>query len=233
MAFAAQLKEWFRGGFPMPPANEFPVSTDEELQLHGRLVKGDPTAPADLASSFLDRLVAWLAARNSSDIPEELRIEAAEDALIALAKSPLSFKPERRMRLYAYLRMSAQGDLRNILRREGRQRQHEISLQDVELSKEAGKYLAEDGDQLRLLEIKEEGERARLQVVSPARDGLTGAESRALDLLLQGERKTAVFAEVLGITDWAKRAQQAEVKRVKDKLKKRLQRETSGDGQAS
>src|SRR5262249_20783188 len=153
----------------------------------------------------------WLAARNSSDIPEELHIEAAEDALIALAKSPLSFKQERGMRLYAYLCMSAQGDLRNILRREGRQRQHEIRLQDVELSQEAGKYLTEDGDQLRLLEIREESERASQQIVSAARDGLTDAESRALDLVLQGEWKTAVFAQALDITDWPKKAQQAEV----------------------
>jgi hypothetical protein len=41
--------------------------------------------------------------------------------------------------------------------------------------------------------------------------------------MLQGERKTARFARVLGIEHLSKKEQQAEVKRVKDKLKKRIE----------
>ncbi len=200
------------------------ISQEEELALHRRLLDGDVTASVDLATWFLEPLIAWLVEKNSLKVPKDLCIEAAEDAVIALVKSPTSFKPARRMRLFAYLRMSAQGDLRNILRREGRERQHEISLEDVDLSGHAGKYLAEDGDQLRLLEVQEESARATEEVVAPTRDGLTEAESRALDLVLQGERKTAVFAEALGIADLPQNDQRAEVKRVKDKLKKRIER---------
>ena len=65
------------------------------------------------------------------------------------------------------------------------------------------------------------------------REGLSDAESRALDLLLDGERKTAVFAEALGIGHLPMKDQRAEVKRVKDKLKKRIERETRGDGKPS
>jgi RNA polymerase sigma-70 factor (ECF subfamily) len=217
----------------MAASVEFLISKEEELSLHRRLVDGDVTASADLATKFLDPLIDWLVEKNSSKVPKDICIEAAEDALIALVKSPRSFNPDRGMRLFAYLRMSAQGDLRNILRREGRQRQREMGFRNVELSRRAGKYLAEDGDQLRLLEIQEESARVTEQVVSPARHGLPEAELRALDLMLEGERKTAVFAEVLGISHLPKKVQRAQVKRLKDKLKKRLERGASGDGQSS
>ncbi len=70
-------------------------------------------------------------------------------------------------------------------------------------------------------------------MIAPVREGLSDAESKALELLLDGERKTAVFAEALGIGHLPTTDQRAEVKRVKDKLKKRIQRETSGDGKPS
>jgi len=217
----------------MPRAAQILISEEEERQLHAQLLKGDPTASADLAIKLLNPLIGWLVRHNSSDVHEHFCVEAAEDALIALIKRPSSFDRARGKRLFSYLCMAAQRDLQNIFRREGRQRRNQESLQDVELSPGAGKYLAKGADQLRLLEIQEESTRASAEVVSPARDGLTDAESRALDLVLQGERKTAVFAEVLGITDLPKKAQQAEVKRVKDKLKIRIKRGTSSDGQPS
>jgi RNA polymerase sigma-70 factor (ECF subfamily) len=217
----------------MPAAIEPLMSPEEERELHRRLVEGDVTAPAELAIGFLKPLVAWLVEKNSWRIAEELCNEAAEDALIGLMKSPQSFNPARGKRLVAYLRMSAQGDLRNILRRESLKRHHQIRLEDVELSPQAGKYLAAHDDPSLGLDIQEECARATTQVVSQARDGLTAGESRALDLTLQGERKTAVFAEALGIGNWPTKEQRAEVKRVKDKLKKRLKRGRGGDGQAS
>lgn len=212
---------------------EYLISEDEERSLQRRLVDRDMTATTDLARLFLDHLIAWLVKKNSSRVPKELCIEAAEDALIALMKSPASFNPALGKRLAAYLRMSAQGDLRNILEREGRHYENQIRLEDVELSAVAGKYLVVNDDPLRLLECQEESAKAARTVVAPVRKGLSEAESRALDLLLHGERKTAVFAEALGITHLPVNEQRTEVKRVKDKLKKRIERETSGDGKPS
>jgi RNA polymerase sigma-70 factor (ECF subfamily) len=217
----------------MPAPAEYLISEEEERLLHRRLVERDVTVSYDLAHVFLDHLIAWLVEKNSSSIPEELCVEAAEDALIALIKSPASFNPSRGKRLAAYLRMSAQGDLRNILQREGRHFENEIPLEDVELSPEAGKYLVVNDDPLRSLERQEESANVTRTVIAPVREGLSEAESRALDLILQGERKTAVFAEVLGIAHLPTNIQRTEVKRVKDKLKKRIERETSGDGKPS
>src|SRR4051794_5298532 len=90
------------------------LTSDESL--HRRLVAGDATAPAELALRFLDPLIAWLRGRNR--VPQEVCVEAAEDAWLALVKSPTTYDPARGKSLEAYLRMSAQGDLANLLRRE-------------------------------------------------------------------------------------------------------------------
>jgi hypothetical protein len=215
----------------MSASDESLLSSEEECGLHERLLAGDVTASATLFSKLLDPLIGWLIAKNSSAVPEDFCIEAAEDSVIALAKSPSSFKAARGMRLFPYLCMSAQGDLRNILRRE--RRHLHVSLESVALSTEAGKYLIVKDDALERLEVQEEAARITEEVVTVVRDGLTEGESRMLDLLLQGEKKTAVFAQALGITDLEKTAQQRKVKRVRDKLQKRIKRETSGDGRVS
>ena len=216
----------------MPSPADFVLPEDKERALLRRLMERDPTAFVDLANLFLDYLVAWLAEHNRN-IPEELCVEAAEDALIALKKSPASFDPGRGTRLAAYLRMSAQGDLRNILQRQGCRHANQVSLEDVELSPEAGKYLGVDEDPLHILELREESAKAVTTIVTPVREGLSDAESRALDLLLQGEKKTAIFAEAMGISHLPVQAQKAEVNRVKNMLKKRIDRKKGGDDQSS
>jgi hypothetical protein len=217
----------------MPAPAKYLISEDEERSLCRRLVERDVTATTDLARLFLDHLIAWLVEKNRSSVPEELCAEAAEDALLALMKAPASFNPARGKRLAAYLRMSAQGDLRNILAREGRHYENQIRLEDVELSPNAGKCLVVNDDPLLSLERQEESAKATRTVVGPVREGLSEAEARALDLLLHGERKTAVFAAALGITHSSTDVQRTEVKRVKDMLKQRIKRETSGDGKPS
>jgi RNA polymerase sigma-70 factor (ECF subfamily) len=207
------------------PADEL-LSPEEEQALHRRLLDRDPTAPSDLVDQFLDHLIARLAERNR--VPDEMCFDAAADALTALAKSPTSYQPSRGKGVASYLLMSAQGDLKNRLRQERRHRRRQVSLKAVELSRDGGKYLAVDQDPSLLLEIQEASARAAEQVVAPVRAGLSEAESRALDLLLQGERKAAAFAAALGISDLPEASQRAEVKRVKDKLKKRIEREREG-----
>src|SRR5438270_10618525 len=102
----------------MPAPGEHLISEEEERSLHRRLLDGEPTAFPDLARLFHEHLIAWLVKKNCARVPEDLCVEAAGDALIALVKSPASFNPARGKRLAGYLRMSAQGDLRNLLQRE-------------------------------------------------------------------------------------------------------------------
>jgi len=49
-------------------------------------------------------------------------------------------------------------------------------------------------------------------------------DRRVIELMLHGERRTAVFAEAMGVAHLGKDEQKRMVKRKKDQLKKRLQR---------
>lgn len=201
-------------------------SPEAARALHQRLLDGDPVASSDLAVAYLDWLAAWLARTNPRD-ERHLCDTAAEDAILGLSKRPAAYDPER-LGLEAYLRMAATRDLQNLRSRERRHSRHRADLDAVELSPDAGKYLWDEaGDPARIVERREEA-MANETVLAPrlaaAREGLSEAEAWALELLRQGERKTAPYAAALGITHLPLAEQRQQVKRVKDKLKKRLER---------
>jgi hypothetical protein len=78
------------------------------------------------------------------------------------------------------------------------------------------------------LERREEAEKADSKVLSQVRRGLSPEQQCCLELMVQGERKTAAFAKALGIENLSKNEQQIEVKRVKDMLKQRIRRTRNG-----
>jgi hypothetical protein len=166
---------------PMSASSNFLISREDEMALHKRLVDGDVTASAEIAKVFYEALIKWLIGNNSSKIPEDLCVEAAGEAWLALVKNPASFKPEQGKRLGQYLCMSAQGDLRNLLRKEGRQRGK--SLESVQLSAKGRKYLETVDEPSLSLRIEEEAEQAERGIIPIVRNGLTESESRVLDLM--------------------------------------------------
>jgi hypothetical protein len=125
--------------------------------------------------------------------------------------------------------MSAQGDLRNLMSKEGRRR--EKTLESVQLSARDGKYLERAGDPSLPLLLQEEAERVEHGILPIVRGGLSEGEMRVLDLIRQGERKTLIYAQALGIDHLPKEEQAAEVNRVKNKIRKRLKRGATDDGQ--
>jgi hypothetical protein len=135
----------------VPPTS---LPPDPHQPLHQRLVDRDPTAPDDLADAFLVPLIHWLTEHNAALHPDLIN-EAAEEAVLALIHNPASYRPQD-SRLEAYLRMSAQADLRNLLRRETRGRGRRGRLEVVELSPESGKYIGREGDPSLALMIEEE-----------------------------------------------------------------------------
>jgi RNA polymerase sigma-70 factor (ECF subfamily) len=200
----------------MPPSN------DEATALLVRLRSGDPTAPSDLVVAYLDDLARWLQGRNPAVSAEEC-LTAAEDALLALIKNPTSFDPKRSS-LLGYLRMSASGDLKNQWRAERRHVWRKTSLEDVELSPGEGKYLRDgEADPAQRLEVRE-WSLMSAKVIGALRAKLSPEERRVMDLMLEGERKTRAYAEALGLSGLPAPEQKREVKRVKDRLKKRLER---------
>jgi len=185
--------------------------------LWQRLLARDPNAWPELCKTLLEPLTDWLRRRVPYADPD-LAAEAAEDALIGLAKRPHSYDP-RRGGLEAYLRLSARGDLLNLERRERRHRQGRCDLLRVALDPQAGKYLGVEDDPCDRLILAEEEERLRR-----APPGLGGDERRVWELMCRGERRTPVYAEMLGLSHLPPKEQRHEVKRWKDRIRKRCER---------
>src|SRR5262249_51591219 len=127
----------------------------------------------------------------------DLRSEAVDVALVTLMRNPQSYNPARGLSLGDYLCMSATGDLRNLLRKEGKHRAGRIPLRSVELSEGSGKYLGRDEDPSLRLQIADQSRAATSEIPESVWQNATAAERRVLELMLAGERRTEFFAEAL------------------------------------
>ena len=217
----------------MTVAREAPSPADPGRALWERLVAGDdPTAPSDLAEAYLEPLATGLR-RRYPGVDAAIPDTAAEEAILTLIRKPAAYKPGRQT-LDVYLRMSAEGDLKNLLRSEERHRKRRADLEIVELSPSQGKYLwDEDADPASVVE-RAEDEAAFAVSSTEARNeilrGLLPGEARVFDLMHAGERQNIAYARALGIEDWPVDRQRREVKRVKDRMKKRIARLGYGGG---
>jgi RNA polymerase sigma-70 factor (ECF subfamily) len=195
---------------------------EDALVLHQLLLAHDPVAGNDLAEAYLGLLVAWLC-ETDPGVAQDLRLEAAEDAILAIIRKPESYSPEQQT-LEVYLRMSARGDLRNRLSKERRRQQHELPLERVELLRDGGKYLGRNDDPAQPLCLADEKQELVRAIPEPVRRKLSETDLRALELLLQKERRTSVFAELYGLQDLSGEDQERMVKRHKDRIKKVVKR---------
>jgi hypothetical protein len=203
------------------------ISNQEAAGIHLRLLANDPVAPADLACAFLEPLVNWLV-RNNASVDPHICATAAENAILNLIKNPNSYDPDRSM-LPAYLRMSAKGDLLNLLKQETRHRLRNVALELVELSSGSGKLIQKGSDPAEIIQAEEDLAELESRFAEPLipESVLANAsvhEAKVIELMRQGERKTSVFAETLGIGHLPSKQQKREVKRVKDRLKRRIER---------
>ena len=183
------------------------------VNAHSRLIDEDPTASADLYKAIFSPLVGWLHAKYRAADREPIR-DAATDALVDYIKHPKRWDP-RRGTLVSYICMAADRDLQNALKKLQRLRKHELLSADVEDEGFDRNVLPEDSDPsdamaslLPALETQVTSERDR----------------RLLHLMLEGERSTDKFSEVLGIQNQPKQEKARTVKQHKDRLKKVIER---------
>jgi RNA polymerase sigma-70 factor, ECF subfamily len=189
---------------------------DAAADLHARLTAGDPVASSDFAAAFLDPLVDYLGAAFPR-VDDHVRLTAAGDAVLSLIHKPGLFDPARGG-LAGFLRLAARRDLSNLLRGERRHQDRRIEQDCVELAAADGNPSSDDED----LPSFDDPELATVIV------SLTDDERRLFDLVRDGEKRTAVLAVALGLGDRPVTEQQREVKRVRDRIIKRLQRARGG-----
>jgi RNA polymerase sigma-70 factor (ECF subfamily) len=202
-------------------------SAAEGLGLHLRLCDLDPTAPADVCRAYLVPLVHWLEAKFPGFDPD-LRETGAGEALWAYVQDPAKYHPER-LDLAAYLRMAARGDLFNLQRQEQRHHRHRVPWSVVELGAEDGNLSGGGEDPADRLERDEEAKQMET-VLQALLENCTPEERRVVEMMLAGERETSVIAAAVGWGHLPAEEQKREVKRVKDRIKKRFERGGTGHG---
>ena len=198
-------------------------SREEGLALHFHLRDQNPAAVADLCRAYLCPLIAWLAARFAGVDPHH-RETAVHDALMAYVKKPETYDPRvgiwrptcgwRRggtWQTFSSARASAtkvawRGPLSKIGRRSGTyQGRRSLSL-ELERDEEARQWQA---------------------FLDGVAENFTPEERCVLDLMLEGERKTTVYSKALRMEGLSAAEQEREVKKAKDRIKKRLERGVS------
>jgi hypothetical protein len=102
--------------------------------------------------------------------------------------------------------------LLNLIRAERRHQRRRIPWESVELS-------CPDGN-----EEEDTTVLADYPAIQAVIDALCETDRRVLELMLDGERQTLAFAEVLGLADRSATEVADAVKRVKDRIKARLKR---------
>ena len=195
-------------------------SNDAGRVLHARLLRRDATAPSDLADGYLDGLIAALRRFFHRDrVDDEVLVTTAIEAILDLGERPEQYDPDR-LGLSPYLLMAAKRDVLNTLQRERRRADRHVPLENVELRAPVRNSVwASPSDPAETLVDAQAGERVAL-----IREQFAGRDREVVDLMLEGERRTRAFADVLGLQDRPLEERVREVKRAKDRLKKRLQR---------
>ncbi|HKV40047.1 MAG TPA: hypothetical protein VJX67_12605 [Blastocatellia bacterium] len=182
------------------------------LVLHERLLAGDELATAEIAELFLPPLFRSLASNYRSVRDSDLITTAVEDSLLSYFANASKFDPSR-LGLFAYLRMSAEGDLLNSLRKP----------KIVELTALDSEHVLEG------LHGTSDPEGLMIKCDSPLLREVNELIKNQVDreffaLMAEGVRETSDYAALLGISDLPVTEQAAVVKRHKDRLKKSLQR---------
>jgi hypothetical protein len=190
---------------------------EEEIDLHRRLLAGDETAVSDLAVRYYEPLLAYLRAKSSRKLPDDVFADAATQAWMSLAKNPGSCEHS----LWGLLTYIAWLDLKNVLAKRDRRRKRENPTEHVELFPERG---IDPKEAERQADVALRVARIRSDLLPDIEAGLTDGERQCLELLLGGERKTGPYADALGLARRPAAERKAAAKRIKDKLKSRIQR---------
>jgi hypothetical protein len=199
-------------------------SREEGLVLHLHLCDLNPTAVADVCLAYLNPLLGWLDVKFARVDPH-IRQTAAHDALLTYVQKPQSYDHSRGD-LASYLRMATRGDLVNLLNKEGKHHQGRVSWDLVEEAAEDGNLQGAE-EPSKLLRRAEENQQWQAFLGSVA-EGFMEEERSVLNLMLAGERRTGVYAKAVGIEGLSVAEQEREVKKVKDRIKKRLERGVPG-----
>ena len=199
------------------------TSNDELLALHQALLDGDADAPALLAEKLVPMLRAKLGSLNARLTDPQIVESAIGQSVATYLRRPETFDPNRAS-LASYLAIDAAGDVKNELEK----RRPEIANDEV-----VEQTLVELGFRDRNLTMEEEAldaldpfdqPQATVEAVRRQLGELTPRDRELAQLVADEVRSYAVWADALGIEHLPLDVQEREVKRQKDRIKKKLAR---------
>lgn len=180
----------------------------EELirEFCGRFERWDAAALGELARVLLPvlkRRLHRVYRRASADMVSD----ACVDAILDFGAHPERFDSTRGLPLDRFLQMAATRNLGNLLEADARRRHREAA------------YATQDGALgSRSMSFDDDVRRRILSVVNE------GTELKAFAEWLSGERRTASLAATLGLSHLSPREQRYEIKRFKDRVRRRVLR---------
>lgn len=189
-------------------------SRSDQDRLHDALRGGDPTASARIVKALLEPLVERLRWKWPHADPHDLEQQAA-DSLLKYLEAPQRYDPKRAS-LLTYLVLDAHGDLVNAYN--SPRRLAEVPDENVALSADTRNN---DVDEFSAAQATQEDEELE-QLLDGAFPET--ADRMVVELLRDGVRSNAPYAAALGISHLPIDQQNREVKRVKDRVKKKLLR---------
>lgn len=193
-----------------------------QQQRHKRILQEDVTAFAELSEYALPHLISFLQQQFPTQEAHQIEITAV-DTLMTYLAMPEKYNPDK-LSLFAYLRMSARGDMLNAIDKETRHERRHQAIDDPTLQEQIPSLdlLTQTGELDEWLETHTN--LTRTELLQKLDDDLDETDKVMLLLMFDGIRDTSRYAEVMGISDLPQAEQQAQVKRAKDRLQKRLQR---------
>jgi CheY-like chemotaxis protein len=185
-----------------------PSPRDPPLQLHSRLLAGQPGALECLDSVFLQALPKRLGSAFPR-APWDFTVDAVMDACLEYGANPAKFDPSRHSSIVEFVYLIARRNLADRLRAESTRKNRELRY-----AREQTVVLPPDPDRGRSdIDVW-----AAVSTVT-----IDSRERRAVELWLDGAGNDGI-ADALGVGHLCAGERQREVKRFKDRLVKRLSR---------
>lgn len=196
----------------------------QALSIHERLLRGDPTAAAEIAEFLLPILIYHLKRKFFSIDDPHLVEDAVHQALMEYILNPSRYDPAK-SNLLTYVRLAAFRDILNLIKSEKRHRSA-FSI---------GEHVADDASQSEYsIEIVDEYDLEADVIARVITDqrlfSWTPDETdlRVIYLMMENVRDTETYAALLDITHLPISEQEKIVKQHKDRLKKLLRRRWQG-----
>ena len=189
-------------------------------QFHTRMLSGDPTAFAELCNVALDYISDFLGHRLS--VPDkELCDSLAIDTLLRFREAPEKYDPHKSS-LGTYLCMDARGDMLNEIEKRKRRNRRIVRLDEefVEVQSEDGNNEQEDIDDWLLKYTS----LSREQLLRELSNELSPTDKQIVISIAEGVRDVEHYAAIMGVQHLSAEEQKREVKRAKDRIKKKLER---------